>query len=76
MQRTILLRALVALAIAAIGHVTMLVATERSAAAMTSAATAFVEALSSAPSSAARRVCLRGRRAAALALHPQQRVPP
>ena len=47
MQRTILLRALVALAIAAIGHVTMLVATERSAAAMTSAATAFVEALSS-----------------------------
>jgi hypothetical protein len=46
MRRTVFLRALVALAILALAPVSMIVATERSAATMTAAATAFVDALS------------------------------
>ena len=47
MRWTVPLRALVALAILAVAHVSLLVATERSAATMTAAASAFVESLSS-----------------------------
>ncbi len=46
MRRTVLLRALVAVAIVGLARVTMLVATERSAAAMTAAAGDFLAALS------------------------------
>ena len=47
MRWTVPLRALVALAILAVAHVSLLVATERSAATMTAAASAFAESLSS-----------------------------
>ncbi len=46
MRRTVLVRALVALAILALAQVSLLVATERSAATMTAAAAAFVDSLS------------------------------
>ena len=46
MRRTVPVRALVALAILALAPVSLLVATERSAASMTAAATAFVDSLS------------------------------
>ena len=46
MRRTVLLRALVALAILALAPASMIVATERAAATMTTAATAFVDSLS------------------------------